>query len=190
MKTLGHIVPDLLTRLSAVKSGPLNIVETGTSYLPEREEAERDHEHRSTIAIAEWIAKTGIRHSFYSLDSEAHHIEVCRESLQRAGVLDHAHHLLGTASESLTQFRLPWDFVLLDSDSDPNPILKEFQQVRVSLREPSIVVIDDIGRNGIDKGGLVLPLVRSWGIKVFMVERYVAAIGFGTQAVKVLEEYR
>ena len=177
--TLGTICTDLLTRLAPI--APVTIAETGTIREAEHEGAT---DERSTLRIAQWAKANGAE--FHSIDLSARHIEIAAAVLDAHKLTAYFHHGDG-AAELATFDDASLDFVLLDSDSDPFVIAREWREVRTKMKPTSIIVIDDCyGRsvyNGVDKGALVKKYAAGCAVRN---QCYV--IGNGA-AEKIVKEY-
>ena len=179
---LGHTVTSLLNALYALKKEPLSYLETGT-MRHEVLEKDEPSDARSTLAAARWLRHHG--GSGVSIDNYAPHVELSRRVLLREELTTVAV-LEGVAPSLIPQLGGEYDFVLLDSASCPHVTWEEFKTVITYLRKPALIVIDDIGRNGINKGELVLKnTVLNWK----MVARHVAAIPFGSDADTLLRNW-
>ncbi|MBO0678542.1 O-methyltransferase [Mycolicibacterium sp. S2-37] len=83
-----------------------------------------------------------------SLEFEAHHAEVARANLDRAGVGERVDVLVGAALETLPtlQDRGPFDFVFIDADKENNIAYVEWA-IRLG-RPGTVVVVDNVTRMG------------------------------------------
>lgn len=191
---LGQIVVDILDAQYKALGRPLLIVETGTMFKVELEPGETDLGARSTYAITRWIESNGgAAHTFYSVDIDRQHINVCRETLgARAEFVSHR---LGVGSEVLAGsesaqlYGINPDFVLLDADSDADSIYKEFSAIAPVVSAcGGIIVIDDVFKHHtVNKGRRVLPTVKSW----YDLGHIAAGIPFGKSAEQILSrKYR
>lgn len=179
---LGHTVTSLLNALYALKKAPIHYLETGT-MRHEVLAKDEPSDARSTLAAARWLQRHG--GSGLSIDNYTPHVELSRRVLLREELTSVAV-VEGVAPALVPQLGGEYDFVLLDSASCPHVTWDEFQTVIGYLRKPALIVIDDIGRNGINKGEIVLKMtVLNWK----MVARHVAAIPFGSEADALLRNW-
>lgn len=187
VRPLGHVVVDWLTRLSRITPGPLCYVETGT--IRDREPFPGDPvDARSTLAVARWLRRHGGKG--FSIDLSSKHVAISRAVLLQERLQDTFEILCGDGADILRDLEARPDFVLLDSDSDPEVTFREFIAVREKLRQPAFVMIDDIGRNGVNKGQKVLELMTREHQPWCMVDRFIAIIAFGSATTTELEGYR
>lgn len=143
MKGLGHYCVELLDRLSKLPGGPLLIAETGTMFKTDFEPGETDLRARSTYAITEWCATKG-RGSFFSIDADYGHLSTSHATLFQYKLSHYVNYVHGSGAESLNKLRMgAWDFVLLDSDSDADVILAEYNAIKDRMGANGIVLIDD-----------------------------------------------
>lgn len=185
---LGSICVELIDALARTVKRPLVIIETGTLRDPEPEPGV-EKEERSTLAIAQWIHSTGANHKFCSIDNSLHNIAVSQEVLEKHGVRSGVAYYCDDSRIALhTQLKEKVDFALLDSDTDPEIILGEFNGVKDSMREPGIIVIDDCFKQniGVDKGRLAIPLAMKEGHTVFGLRKQAMGIAYGKVATEIL----
>lgn len=143
MKGLGHYCVELLDRLSKLPGGPLLIAETGTMFKTDFEPGETDLRARSTFAIAEWCATKG-RGTLFSIDKDYEHLSTSHATLYQHKLSHYVTYVQGSGFESLCKLHMgAWDFVLLDSDSNADIILGEYNAVKDRMGANSIVLIDD-----------------------------------------------
>jgi predicted O-methyltransferase YrrM len=120
---------DLLVRIS----GARRILEIGTlgGY--------------STIWLARALPSSG---RIVSLESSAHHAEVARENLRKAGVLDCVDLRVGRAIDTLAALDddEPFDLIFIDADKQS---LAEYLQWALTLsRVGTVIVADNVVREG------------------------------------------
>jgi predicted O-methyltransferase YrrM len=179
-EAIGTALIQLLSALYVIKQAPLTIVETGTV----RDGRLEGHEDGlSTLFIARWVKQSGVAHRFYSFDIEAGHIISSREFLADQELDGFVTYGLGDAEKLLEHFCLPIDFAYLDAGADPVQNLLQFRRVQKWMREPGLVVIDDVYdvRNA-NKGLVTVPFARLEGLKDWKLLDRMAVIAFGEQA--------
>lgn len=121
-----------------------NIVETGTTYLTVLQGQEKDlREERSTLGIADWISRRAKDFRFVSIDLEASHQTACFRALEQFGLEKFVEFRTGNGADVLSSLDFPINFALLDSDSDADTILREYEAVRSKMSPNGIIVIDD-----------------------------------------------
>lgn len=185
MKGLGHYCVDLLDRLAAF--GPLYIAETGTMFKTQLEPGEIDLSARSTVAITQWKIGQRILSPFFSIDADASHLGTCHAALTRLGLVDFVTFVHGKGADSLDRLRFgPWNFVLLDSDSDANVILGEYLQVKDRMSPNGIILIDDAFKHPlVNKFAAVKEHLKGpW----YPIGGIAAAIPFGPEAARICIE--
>lgn len=179
---LGHTVASLLTALSTLKKEPITYLETGTMRHEVLEKGEA-FDARSTVAAAQWLDKH--HGKGLSIDNYAPHVELSRKVLRESN-LSSVEVVLGTLGPVVHERKPLLDFVLLDSASNGENTWTEYQDVLVYMKAPALIVIDDIGRNGVNKGSVVLKRTTlNWR----MVARYVVAIPLGVEAERLLHKW-
>lgn len=190
---LGTICTKILDALAAAphtQGRVLTLVETGTAYYMKLEPGEVDLSARSTIAIAQWVAKQQRVVNFYSIDIDAGHQQDCQEKLRELGLADYVTLLHGSGVEMLDS--MPdnfFDFVLLDADSGGQSTLAEWEVVRHKMRAPGVVVIDDAFKPAnVNKAQFVLPQAYKLGHTITEFYRQAVAISF--DADEVVKEAR
>jgi len=184
----GSIVVSVLDALYVKTHRPFTIVETGTLRDAEPEPNYLSEE-RSTLAIAQWIESTGDPHVLHSIDLSEEHI-VRSKAVLAAHKLEHLVQFhQGHSDDVLNTLKFPVDFAFLDSDTDPLVILSEYSIVKQRMREPGIILIDDVFKEniGVNKGRLALPVAANEGRKYWGIRKQVAGIAFGDIAEQVLE---
>lgn len=187
---LGHTVVrylDKLWNLEKSRRGlhSLNYVETGS--VRHRHPNPGDAvDARSTLAVARWaeahkeeFASPHSPFNAYSLDLCQKHIDIAKEVLAEENLGHTFQFLRGDGAASLSQLPGMFRFVLLDSDSDPEVTWREYQEVVGRMQTPGLILIDDIGRNGVNKGLRVLADRTRRELPYKMVARYVVGIPFG-----------
>lgn len=191
---LGQIVTQLLHRFYYARDphSALNYVETGT--IRDRHPIRNDPDDaRSTLAVARWakeFTNRPRRARIFSVDTNETHLKIAAEVLGEEKLS--ATFLCGTLKQVINLIPSQVDFVLLDSAADPAVTYEEFKLLRPLLRQPegAIVVIDDIGRNHVNKGEYVLERMDAEKRYWKMVGRFIAAIPFGPTAEKVVREFK
>ncbi|HEU0190508.1 MAG TPA: O-methyltransferase [Mycobacterium sp.] len=95
-----------------------------------------------------WLARAvGVDGSVVTLEYEPKHAEVARANLDRAGVGDRVHVMVGAALETLPTLRgEPFDLVFIDADKENNAAYVEWA-VRLA-RPGSVIVVDNVIRDG------------------------------------------
>jgi predicted O-methyltransferase YrrM len=100
----------------------------------------------STIQLARGVGPGG---RVVTLEYEAKHAEVARESLARAGVDDRVEVIVGAALDTLPTLadrEEPFDLIFIDADKENNVAYVEWA---IKLGGPgSVVVVDNIARMG------------------------------------------
>ncbi|HEX7321706.1 MAG TPA: O-methyltransferase [Mycobacterium sp.] len=98
----------------------------------------------STIWLARAVGPDG---SVVTLEYEPKHAEVARANLDRAGVGDRVHVIVGAALDTLPTLRgEPFDLVFIDADKENNAAYVEWA-VRLA-RPGSVIVVDNVIRDG------------------------------------------
>jgi predicted O-methyltransferase YrrM len=100
----------------------------------------------STIWLARALAPGG---HLTSLELSAHHAEVARANLARAGLADRVDVIVGPALETLPGLSGPFDLVFLDADKQRNA---EYLEWAVRLGRPGTLIVAD----NVIRGGAVL----------------------------------
>jgi predicted O-methyltransferase YrrM len=99
----------------------------------------------STVWLARALPAEG---RLISLEMNATHAEMARESLTRAGVADRAEVIVGPALESMARLDLddPLDMVFIDADKGNNGAY--FAWARHHVRSEGLILIDNVLLNG------------------------------------------
>lgn len=190
---LGTVCVSLLAKLYEIKKQSVSrmvIVETGT-LRDEKHEEGWDTEERSTLAIAQWIKSLGLpgvsRPAFFSIDSSHGNVEISRKVLKSADLVDIVDYCEGDSREELQELNTLIDFALLDSDTNPETILGEFEWVDKVSRHPCIVVVDDAYDSGdVNKARLVIPQATKYRFPHLRIGN-TAAIALGAQAETIIK---
>jgi predicted O-methyltransferase YrrM len=101
----------------------------------------------STIWLARALPENG---ELISLELDAHHAEVARVNIERAGFATSVEVRVGSAAESLRDLVKeegePFDFVFIDADKEGYP---EYFALALALSRPgTMIVADNVVRNG------------------------------------------
>ena len=101
----------------------------------------------STIFLARALPEGG---SLISLELDAHHAEVARANIERAGLSNRVEVRVGPAIESLDRMQTdgagPFDFVFIDADKPSNA---DYFQAALAMSHPgTVIVVDNVVRNG------------------------------------------
>jgi predicted O-methyltransferase YrrM len=118
---------NLLTRIS----GARRVLEIGTlgGY--------------STICLARGVGTDG---SVVTLEYEPRHAEVARANLDRAGVGERVHIVVGAALDSLPGLTGPFDLAFIDADKENS---SAYVQWAIDLGRPgTVIVVDNVVRHG------------------------------------------
>ena len=124
-----------LLELLATMTGARRILEVGTlgGY--------------STICLARSLPDDG---TLISLELDAHHAEVARRNVARAGFASRVEIRVGPASDSLRDMvsggSEPFDVIFIDADKEGYP--EYFSQVMHLVRPGSVIVADNVVRDG------------------------------------------
>lgn len=186
---LGSIVTDLLTQLCAVKKHWLNIAETGTMYYTKLEPGETDLRERSTMAIATWMAKSKYPHLFTSIDGHGQHILACQLALG-PDLAKHVNHIRANGKHGLLSagVEYPFDFVLLDADSDGDVIAQEFYAVHRRMNDNGIIVIDDAFKHrSVNKARVI---IDSKQFEYYPLRKQAIGVPFGDAARRILQAFK
>lgn len=183
MRDPGLTIVEMLDWLYAKKQAPLRIVECGTIRNPTFDGHE---DGLATYHVAKWVREQwargdGLLHDFYSFELTAGHVAACREFLCKEGHLNEFVTFgLGDADPLLEHFCQPIDFVYLDAGASPVQNLAQYRRAEKWLRQPAIVLIDDVfdPRNA-DRGLVTVPYARLEGHRVACIEGRQALISFG-----------
>lgn len=184
---LGSICVELIDALFHKVHRPMTIIETGTLRDPEPEPG-LEKEERSTLAIAQWIESTGLPHKFCSIDYSLQNINTSQQVLEAHGLRSRVAYFCDDSRIALsTKLLEKVDFALLDSDTDPDVILGEYNSIREAMKDPGIIVIDDCFKQniGVDKGKLVIPLAKK-DHEVFGLRKQAMGIAYGRIAAEIL----
>jgi predicted O-methyltransferase YrrM len=122
----------------------------------------------STIWLARSLPSNG---TLVSLELEAHHADVARANLERAGLDSLVEVIVGPATASLQQLidggTEPFDFIFIDADKEGYP---EYLALSLQLaRAGTVIVADNVVRDGevIDAGSSDS---RVHGVRAFLEE--------------------
>lgn len=190
-EVLGHTVIRVLDVLKSISpNSPLIYIETGTCrdrhpYPGDPKDA------RSTLAVARWVvynSSGGEEDRCFSIDLHHKHVEIAKsvlaeEKLEK--VFEFLQNYGSIGLLSLKKFKP--NLVLLDADSNHNTTFEEYKAISDSMSEPGFIIIDDINRNGINKGKLIIEERNNLSLPWKMIAKHVAVIPFGTLAIKALE---
>jgi predicted O-methyltransferase YrrM len=120
----------------------------------------------STIWLARALANDG---RIVSLELDAHHADVARKNIARAGFAKNVEVLVGPAVQSLQSLIAtntePFDFVFIDADKEGYP---QYLQLALALSNPgTMIVADNVVRDGevIDPSS---PDERVQGVREFL----------------------
>lgn len=97
----------------------------------------------STIWLARALPDGG---QLLSLEVDAHHAEVARANVARAGLADRVEIRLAPALETLPQLTGPFDLIFIDADK-PNNAPYFTHALRLS-RPGTMIIVDNVVRNG------------------------------------------
>jgi predicted O-methyltransferase YrrM len=101
----------------------------------------------STIWLARAVPRGG---SVITLEIDAHHAEVARKNLERAGMSDRVEIRMGAASDTLDAMIAdgaePFDFIFIDADKASSDVY--FQASLRLSREGTVIVVDNVVRDG------------------------------------------
>jgi len=101
----------------------------------------------STIWMARAIPRDG---RIVTLEIDAHHADVARRNLERAGVSDRVEVRLGDAAQSLAAMRAsgetPFDFVFIDADKKSSDVY--FYEALALSHPGTAIVVDNVVRDG------------------------------------------
>lgn len=196
MKPLGHVLIDLLEHLRKIvpvtaTAGGIFYAETGTTKDRFSNPPTEPADARSTLAVARWFAQNPERFGCgVTIDLHDAHLQTCKQVLQAEGIDRFFRFWCAEGDVGLQQwasFQTPIHLLLLDSDSCPNQTYKEFcAGLPFMAPEGSFIVIDDINRNGVNKGARVL----AEPFKATMWTPHVAVIPIGEPAVAVCKAFR
>ena len=81
-----------------------------------------------------------------TLEYSAHHAEVARENIARAGLLDKVDVRQGAALDLLPSVEGPFDLIFIDADKPNNPGYLE-HALRLS-RSGTVIILDNVVRDG------------------------------------------
>lgn len=171
----------ILNWLAKLKGHPLTIVECGCI----RQCSFDGHaDGLSTMTIARWIQHSGVPHRFYSFELDIGNQRAARDFLHNNGRLDkYVNWALGDAGLLLQHFEEHLDFAYLDAGADPVQNLLQYERVKEKLREPGIVIIDDVfSKLNANRGLLTVPIARLEGRKVGKLLDRMAVIAMGKEA--------
>lgn len=181
MKDVGLNVVKAIQFLAEKKDHPLRIVECGTIRNPS---FEGHADGLGTYHVARWLkeqAKAGKFHEFFSFELSEGILRGCREFLRENGKLDaFVSFGLGDAALLLEHFRLPIDVCYLDAGADPIENLEQYRLAEKWMRDPGIIIIDDVfDPKNADRGLVTVPYARMEGRKVACLDGRQALILFG-----------
>lgn len=187
-EVLGHTIIRVLNALHSMDfKRSLTYIETGTckdlnAHPGDPEDA------RSTLAVARWVRNnyhTG--HRCFSIDLHAKHLNIAKQVLERENlsVFEFIEEDGAKALQYLGNFRP--NLVLLDADSEFDSTYREYKSIIDFMDDPAFMLIDDINRNGVNKGKLILEERTRLSLPWKMVARYVAVIPFGVEAVRMMK---
>lgn len=144
---------------------------------------------RSTLAAARALHDLG--GAGVSLDIYSSHIQLSQDVLADEGYGQVMAFIEGPSVLSLENLApFPADVILLDSDSDDGAnAMAELEASKRHWAMQPIIIVDDINRNGVNKGKLVLEWATQNRIPWKMVAPHVAALGRGPIAQKTIEEW-
>ena len=97
----------------------------------------------STICLARGVGPEG---SVVTLEVSAHHAEVARRNLHRAGVADRVDVVTGQALDTLPGLSGDFDLVFIDADKENNSAYVD-QAIRLS-RPGTVIIVDNAVRSG------------------------------------------
>jgi len=185
VKSTGQQVVELLVWLAAKKDHPLRVVECGTIRNPTFEGHE---DGLATYHIAKWMmASIAVEHEFYSFELSHGTLQASKQFLRDHGRLDqYVSFGLGDADILLEHFALPIDFCYLDAGASPVENLSQYRRAEKWMREPGLIVIDDVfdPRNA-NRGLVTVPYARMEGKKVASLGGRQALISFGADDIKL-----
>jgi predicted O-methyltransferase YrrM len=121
------------------------------------------------------------------VDLHPPHLDCAQEVLAAESLEDTFSFLQGDGARVIEGLTGPFNLVLLDSDSDSRVTEREYLALQGKLQDPGFVVIDDIGRNGVNKGALVLAQRTKDRLPWKQIAQYVACIPIGPQATRALD---
>jgi predicted O-methyltransferase YrrM len=182
---VGVALVALVYSLAKLKEEPLTIVEIGTIRDPRF----AGHEDGlSTYFIAKWIRESGKPHKFYSLELTHGHLRGSLEFLKSHGLESYVTYVLGDAEKVLEHFLEPIDFAYVDSADDPIQNLLQFRRLQKWMRQPALIVLDDVydPRNA-NKGLLTVPIAKMEGLKECKMLNRMSVIAFGEDARQLLD---
>lgn len=97
----------------------------------------------STICLARGVGPEG---SVVTLEASAHHAEVARRNLHRAGVADRVDVVTGQALDTLPGLSGDFDLVFIDADKENNSAYVD-HAIRLS-RPGTVIIVDNAVRSG------------------------------------------
>jgi predicted O-methyltransferase YrrM len=97
----------------------------------------------SAIWLARSLPEGG---ELVTLEIDAHHADVAKKNIQRAGFAKNVSVVVGPAIESLESVKGPIDFAFIDADKVNNP--RYFARAVELARPGALVVVDNVVRGG------------------------------------------
>jgi len=97
----------------------------------------------SAIWLARALPKDG---ELVTLEIDAHHADVAKKNIERAGFAKNVRVVVGPAIESLKDVKGPIDFAFIDADKANNP--RYFSRAVELARSGALIVVDNVVRNG------------------------------------------
>ena len=97
----------------------------------------------STIWLARALPEDG---ELVTLEIDAHHADVAKKNIERAGFSKNVSVVTGPALESLKSVKGPIDFAFIDADKVNNP--RYFSRAVELARPGALIVVDNVVRGG------------------------------------------
>jgi len=97
----------------------------------------------SAIWLARALPKDG---ELVTFEIDAHHAEVAKKNIERAGFAKNVSVVVGPALESLASVKGPIDFAFIDADKVNNP--RYFARAVELARPGAMIVVDNVVRGG------------------------------------------
>lgn len=97
----------------------------------------------SAIWLARSLPESG---ELVTLEIDAHHADVAKKNIERAGFAKKVSVVVGPAIESLKSVKGPIDFAFIDADKANNP--RYFARAVELTRSGAIIIVDNVVRGG------------------------------------------
>lgn len=183
---LGHTILRVLDVLHSLDNRkPITFMETGTcrDLNPDPGDPE---DARSTLAVARWVANNPLSgHRCFSIDLHAKHLEIAKQVLGKEKLSELFEFIQSNGSTGLASLaKFKPNVVLLDADSNHGTTYEEYKSIVDHMDIPGFIIIDDINRNGINKGKLILEERLHLSLPWKMIAKHVAIVPIGSVALE------